>query len=177
MPYKDAERRRAYARQYAKHHPQCVHESPEARERRLLRLREYAKTDRGKESLRRGQAKHRTTAKGIASAKKATKKYLAGPKAALRWQRYNARKTANGGNVSSDDWAMVLDMYTDHRGTICAYCYEIIDKPAMDHIVPISRGGGHFVENIAPVCKSCNSSKGAKTLLSWLLYCQLPEAA
>jgi len=34
----------------------------------------------------------------------------------------------------------------------------------LDHIIPLSRGGAHTVENQRVACRSCNSKKGAKLL-------------
>ena len=49
----------------------------------------------------------------------------------------------------------------------CAYCHE--EKPlTQDHIIPISKGGAHTRDNIAPACRSCNSSKHNRDLLEWL---------
>ena len=33
-----------------------------------------------------------------------------------------------------------------------------------DHVVPLSKGGNDFMENIVPCCFSCNASKGARIL-------------
>lgn len=44
-------------------------------------------------------------------------------------------------------------------GYTCAIC-GASGKVAIDHIVPLSKGGGHNIENLQPLCKSCNSGKG-----------------
>jgi 5-methylcytosine-specific restriction endonuclease McrA len=41
----------------------------------------------------------------------------------------------------------------------CAYC-QASDYIAIDHIIPISRGGSDDLENLQFLCRSCNSSKG-----------------
>lgn len=48
----------------------------------------------------------------------------------------------------------------------CYYCHQKFTKnikPSLDHIVPIKLGGGNTNDNVVAACKSCNSSKGAKT--------------
>jgi 5-methylcytosine-specific restriction endonuclease McrA len=64
----------------------------------------------------------------------------------------------------------VEDLYADweRRGLSgCAYCpdgqYE-----HMDHVVPLSRGGSHSMDNLVPACGRCNMSKGARLLSEWL---------
>lgn len=48
----------------------------------------------------------------------------------------------------------------------CYYCGELISPESMtiDHVVPECYGGTDSIENLVPVCKSCNSSKGSKTI-------------
>jgi hypothetical protein len=72
--------------------------------------------------------------------------------------------------------AQVIDRY----GNICYLCGDEIDVSIddhhdpmylnIDHIVPISRGGRHTWDNVAPTHKRCNESKGAKLVappVSW----------
>lgn len=51
----------------------------------------------------------------------------------------------------------------------CLYCYNRLDTYHVDHIVPLSRGGGNGADNIALACPSCNLSKNNKLLgLEWI---------
>jgi len=36
-----------------------------------------------------------------------------------------------------------------------------------DHLVPISKGGGHTLDNLIPLCHSCNKSKGDRLWANW----------
>jgi hypothetical protein len=49
----------------------------------------------------------------------------------------------------------------------CYYCQKQVDKLTADHMTPLARGGSNWIENIVPVCGSCNSSKGTSTLLEY----------
>lgn len=74
--------------------------------------------------------------------------------------------SAPGNGVTVEQWEQIKEEYN----YMCVYCCRKepeIDL-AMDHIEPLSKGGAHDVENIAPACASCNSSKNAKTLLRYL---------
>lgn len=48
----------------------------------------------------------------------------------------------------------------------CFYCGCPLDSSSFtkDHIVPRRQGGISSKNNLAPCCKSCNSSKGGKSL-------------
>lgn len=53
----------------------------------------------------------------------------------------------------------------DDRGTDCAYCQ--FPATEVDHIVPVSRGGGVALANLAPACLECNAEKGDRTPGEW----------
>ena len=48
----------------------------------------------------------------------------------------------------------------------CIYCGGFPDT--VDHITPLVRGGTNEIFNLAPCCKSCNSSKGSKLIHEWM---------
>jgi len=51
------------------------------------------------------------------------------------------------------------------QGRTCAYCARLADT--VDHVVPLVRGGTNYEGNLVPACKSCNSSKGGRTVMEW----------
>lgn len=53
------------------------------------------------------------------------------------------------------EWQALLDRYR-HR---CANCRRK-RRLTRDHIIPLSRGGHDGIENIQPLCHSCNAEKG-----------------
>lgn len=84
----------------------------------------------------------------------------------MMYQRHwRARKLGTAvGPVSVSEWLALCAQY-GHR---CAYCLRS-GKLEQDHIDPLSRGGAHAIDNIAPACRSCNARKNAQPLLISLL--------
>ncbi len=77
-------------------------------------------------------------------------------------QRRRARKLGNGVfDITRKDMERLL------RGP-CAACGST-DTITLDHVVPIVRGGRHSVGNLQPLCKPCNSSKGARLQIEWVV--------
>lgn len=73
------------------------------------------------------------------------------PPGATRQRRYSAAKIA----PAKRRYVYDRDSY------MCRRC-GTLDDLSIDHIIPRSRGGGNEVENLQTLCRSCNSSKGAK---------------
>jgi 5-methylcytosine-specific restriction endonuclease McrA len=59
--------------------------------------------------------------------------------------------------LTLDQWVATLDYY----GCKCAYCL-VAPYEALEHVVPIERGGGTTADNCVPACKACNSAKGVR---------------
>ena len=49
----------------------------------------------------------------------------------------------------------------------CAYCGDRPSFLTIDHVIPRSQNGTNDPSNLLPACKSCNESKGSRTLLTW----------
>lgn len=54
----------------------------------------------------------------------------------------------------------------EQHGWKCAYC-ATAPAESIDHVVPLSRGGAHAIENILPACLDCNRRKHARTPEQW----------
>jgi 5-methylcytosine-specific restriction endonuclease McrA len=77
-------------------------------------------------------------------------------------QNRRTRVTNGGGKFSAQEWYELKLRY----GFSCLCCggKEPNIKLSADHIVPVSKGGSSFIDNIQPLCKSCNSRKYNKII-------------
>ena len=54
------------------------------------------------------------------------------------------------------------------HATTCCYCGREA-KLSLDHLIPRLKGGPNAADNITYACRSCNSSKGPKDMVLWLV--------
>lgn len=57
----------------------------------------------------------------------------------------------------SEEWFFVLEFYESK----CVKCREASAMLTIDHVMPSSLGGEDSIKNLQPLCRRCNSSKGA----------------
>lgn len=64
------------------------------------------------------------------------------------------------GRHTKSEWAAVKEAV----GVICPRCERVTHHFYKDHIIPIYDGGSDGLDNIQPLCASCNSQKGPERI-------------
>lgn len=79
------------------------------------------------------------------------------PREAKRVESQNARALEAGleATLTVPEWLTTLNDWN----WSCCWCGQPFE--ALDHLTPIARGGGTTAENCFPICRRCNSMKGA----------------
>lgn len=75
----------------------------------------------------------------------------------MQWKRARVRKRKAEGSHTLGEWELLKKQY----GFTCPCCGKKEPKIELteDHIIPLSKGGSDYIENIQPLCLSCNSKK------------------
>lgn len=73
-------------------------------------------------------------------------------------KRRAARLKKNGGKHTAAEWAELVARY----GGMCLACGSVTEHLTKDHVIPIMQGGQDCIDNLQPLCASCNSRKGQK---------------
>jgi 5-methylcytosine-specific restriction endonuclease McrA len=81
-------------------------------------------------------------------------------------QRRRAVLAGLESTLTAEQWLSTLEYF----GQACAYCLRTDVPLEMDHIIPVSKGGGTTQENVIPACREHNARKynhGILRALSW----------
>src|SRR3546814_12172397 len=73
-------------------------------------------------------------------------------------------------DLSDEQWTALKDAWGG-----CAYCGATATPLQRDCVLALSRGGRYTLDNIAPVCRSCNASKCNDEVTGWLRRKKLDE--
>jgi 5-methylcytosine-specific restriction endonuclease McrA len=134
----------------------------ENRERLLAKQQAYYRENR--DARRQYNAEHYLRNQDQAI-KKALEWAQANPeKASANWKRGTARRRAKKAEVLHIPYSSLeLTQKLSYWGNSCYLkgrrCTGSVD--AVEHVIPLSRGGADVLANLRPVCTPCNSSKWA----------------
>ena len=82
-------------------------------------------------------------------------------------ERYRARKQNADGNFDESD---IENLWHMQNGRCQYCCIKLKADYHVDHIIPLSRGGSNYPDNLQLLCTSCNCSKRDKTHEEFLVY-------
>lgn len=81
---------------------------------------------------------------------------------AVREANRRARKAKAGGSFTQQEWHDLCAFY-DYTCLRCGKQEPDIEL-TVDHVVSLSQGGSNSIDNLQPLCRSCNTSKHAKSI-------------
>lgn len=74
-------------------------------------------------------------------------------------RKRRSSKIGNGFHTQ-EEWQQLCDIY----GNICLCCGSFEKLLTVDHIIPLSKGGTDYIDNIQPLCMNCNAKKHTKII-------------
>lgn len=80
-----------------------------------------------------------------------------------RVNRNRARRRGAPGSFTREEWEARKKEF-NYR---CAHCCKL-QPLTMDHIIPVTKGGTNYINNIQPLCRPCNTKKWNK-LEDWFV--------
>lgn len=143
---------------YDTHRDEILAKNKEYRERNKELLQSRAKESRERHKAKRIEGNRRwrqSNQEKIREWKRNNKE-----RAVVLQQKRKATQKGNGGSFSVEEWTCLKNMF----GNYCLCCGRRDMVLAVDHVIPISKGGKNTVDNLQPLCTSCNSKKRTKII-------------
>lgn len=156
---------RARTRAWEKAHPERV---------KAIRKQQYAKhpleaegprRDRLRERNRNYMRRRRANMTPEQRKEEAFSHYYSDVNRARKWSRENQRQRRaaikqSPGHFTEEEFQALCESY----GNQCLACGRTDVRLSPDHVKPLSKMGPNVIENIQPLCRFCNQSKGAKEI-------------
>ena len=133
----------------------------EYRERNKEKMKEYAKEYRKAHKERLDEQKRKWYVENKEKHRKSCHEWEKNnPEKLYQYQVLRrSRKKGAAGSHTLAEWKMLKLLH----GNKCAICGKD-KKLSRDHIIPLTRRGSNYIENIQPLCHSCNSKKHTKLM-------------
>jgi len=88
-----------------------------------------------------------------------------------RYYIYGRRRRARKRNAEGEHTFQHVVTIGDLQEWRCYYCNtDVADGYHVDHMIPLSRGGSDWPDNLVVACPTCNISKGVKTAEEFLEF-------
>jgi 5-methylcytosine-specific restriction endonuclease McrA len=158
-PEKAKEMARAHWKRYAAEHPDRLLESQHR----------YQKTEKYRAACKRGRATEKSKKRHREYMRRDRKRVTYRIREMLRLGRrvYGERELQEI-PVLVRGWLTLVEAY----GSKCVFCGSAGDAITLEieHLTPKIRGGVDTVDNLAPACRRCNSSKKSRTIEEFAEY-------
>jgi len=85
----------------------------------------------------------------------------------VRYQNIRAREYGCTADLTAQQW---IDILNKSEG-FCCYCNRFVgkEKLCLDHLIPVTKGGGTTLQNVVAACSPCNREKSDQLLEEWAL--------
>jgi 5-methylcytosine-specific restriction endonuclease McrA len=125
-----------------------------------LRVKLYYKANPEKKKAVRKRVNKRSYDKNRPARLKQKSEYgKANPEKRKSWAQKRVEAMGAVWELKPGEWPALLRKLG--RKCLCCGSTKDITK---DHVIPLIEGGRHHISNLQPLCRSCNSRKGRKTI-------------
>lgn len=82
----------------------------------------------------------------------------------------NRRARIKGSTVNPKSITSFIRRVKSMKTAVCYYCESRVPSKDIhfDHIIPLSKGGAHSIENLCTSCSHCNHSKNSTPIQEWM---------